>query len=685
MDLTTPVSALPTVRGSVVLGLERLGIRTTRDLLFHFPHRHEDRRAITPISDVTPGAKVVIRGVLQDVRTERSFRRYRKGTRPVVETRARIADDSGGLPVRWLHQRYLEATYPSGTKVYLAGSVREDGELVAPEVERAREGHDPLHLGRLVPFYPETAGVTSRMVRYLVSRVLPLTGELREYLPASTREEEGLVDFPTAVRHIHFPRNEASLVEARSRLSFDELFLLQLAALARRAARRSETARSLQVSEETVADAIRLLPFALTPSQVEALRAILQDVAKTAPMVRLLAGDVGSGKTVVAGLAALAVARTHGQAALLAPTEILAQQHAATLTELLGPAGLRVGLLTAATPSVQRAACSVQVARGEMDLVVGTHALLHAPLRFRNLALVIVDEQHRFGVRERGELAVRGPSGESPHFLSLSATPIPRTLQLTAYGDVDVSPLEPRPGQRTTRTEVVTPETRNTMYATVKNRIAAGGQVFVVCPRVEDDPADDRKSVEAEYKRLQRDLFREARIGRLHGKMRPEEKAGVIGGFRSHALDLLVASTVVEVGVDIPNADTLLVEGAEHYGLATLHQLRGRVGRRGQDAVCFLATETTDQAALQRLRVLVRTSNGLEIAEEDLQRRGPGETYGVRQHGGVVLKVASLTDVNFLLRVRAAAEKLVEASPDLQAAPLLAARVRQLNVTTHFE
>lgn len=706
MDLRTPVTALPTVRGTVTRGLERLGIRTVRDLLFHFPRRHDDRRVMTPIADVQPGQTCVVRGVLTEMHAERSFRRYRKGVRPIVVTTGRLLDATGTLSVRWFSQHYLEKTYPAGTEVFLAGTVNDEGELIAPEVERVNRDRLPVHVGRLVPVYPETEGVSSRMLRYLLSRALPLTATLREYLPWSTKEAEGLSDFSSAVAQMHFPDDDASLARARERLAFDELFVLQLAALVRKAARRAETAQALSVSEAVVADAIGALPFSLTASQTTALKAICADVAQSLPMARLLAGDVGSGKTVVAGLAALAVARQGGQAAFLAPTEILAQQHALSLRELLGSAGLSLGLLTASTPPEERETIAEGVAAGTCSLVVGTHAILHADLPFRSLVFVVVDEQHRFGVLQRGELTRRGPHGTTPHFLSLSATPIPRTLQFTAYGDVDVSPLDPRPNQRPVRTEIISPLARNTMYASLHNRIVAGGQVFVVCPRVEavpeephrpreafaewdgEEKADTRaemKSVEAEYKRLKQDLFPEARIERLHGKMRSGEKARILAAFRAQEIDLLVASTVIEVGVDIPNADTLLVEGAERFGLATLHQLRGRVGRRGQDAVCFLATEAADASVLERLHVLVRTTNGLEIAEADLQRRGPGEMYGTRQHGGVTLKVASVADIPFLLRVRKAAERLLAEDAALASAELVAARVRQLNVTTHFE
>lgn len=639
-----------------------------------------------PLAEVRPGMKnVVVRGVLEDMKTEQSFRRFRSGPRPVVVTSARLVADSARVSARWFHQRYLDRTYPSGTEVYLVGSTDDEGRLLAPEVERVRADHPSVHVGRLVPVYPETAGVSSRMLRYLMDRVLPLTASLREYLPSSLVGAEGLLPFPEAVAQFHFPDDDAALKRARERLSFDELFLLQLAALVRRAARRAEHAPALPVRKEQVDDALRGLPFVLTSSQHAALKVTLRDLSRPVPMVRLLAGDVGSGKTVVAGLAALAVTRAGGQTALLAPTEILAQQHADTLRSFLEVGGCRVACLTSSTSAGEREQLATRVAAGTIDILVGTHALLHTPPAFPNLCLVVVDEQHRFGVIQRGELTAPGPSGQTPHFLSLSATPIPRTLQLTAYGDVDVSSLDPRPEQRTIRTEIITPEQRNTMYATLQNRIAVGGQVFVVCPRVEESPEDDRKSVEAEYRRLREELFRGARIAKLHGKMRSEEKLEVLKNFRERNVDLLVASTVIEVGVDIPNADTLMVEGSEHFGLATLHQLRGRVGRRGQDAVCFLVTETDDLDALSRLDVLLRARNGLEIAEEDLRRRGPGEVYGTRQHGGVTLKVASLADVQFLLRVRAAAERLLTADTVLSTAPILAARIRQLNVNTHFE
>jgi ATP-dependent DNA helicase RecG len=401
-------------------------------------------------------------------------------------------------------------------------------------------------------------------------------------------------------------------------------------------------------------------------------------------MNRLIAGDVGSGKTVIAGLAALTTARAGAQSALVAPTEILASQHAETLSRLFGESGLRVALLTGSLEARERAMVLRSMRAGGGDCLVGTHALFHADLRFPNLALIVVDEQHRFGVEQRAELTRLGAGGKTPHFLSLTATPIPRTLQLTAYGDVDVTLLTPRPGQQPVRTEIVAPDMRNTVYAALANHMRAGEQVFVICPRVEEGE-EEMRSVVTEFERLRTEVFPRFRVGMLHGKMSSQEKQETLGKFRRREIDVLVASSVVEVGVDIPNAAALLIEGAERFGLAQLHQFRGRVGRRGQVAVCYLASTSGVPEALDRLRVLERSTNGLEIAEEDLTRRGAGEIYGTRQSGGARLRVATITDVSFLLNVRRAAETLLERDPRLTAAPLLARRIAQLNVTTHFE
>lgn len=691
MDLNTPVKNYPAVNETVERGLERLRIKKARQLLFYFPKGYEDRRKITKVSEATPGTQGVFEGRLKKVSSSAAFRRFGGKTKRMLVTKAVFEDDSGELPVVWFYQRFIERQYPSGSQVFLAGKpVTEQKKLilVSPEVERILPGKIFVHSKRIVPFYPETEGVSSRFLRYLIFRSLDLTKNLVEYLPERTREEEQLFTIGAAVRGIHFPDSQEELELSRKRLAFDELFILQLAALVRKKERTKEKSVRIETRENDLDEAKENLPFPLTSSQKIAVGEILRDFKSGIPMNRLLAGDVGSGKTVVAGLAALAVKKSGAQSALVAPTEILAQQHAASLSNLFSKSGLRVALLTGSFKKREKAAVLEKVSEGGIDLLVGTHALFHAQLSFEKLGLVIVDEQHRFGVEQRDELTKNGPDGLVPHFLSLTATPIPRTLQLTAYGDVDVTMLESRPGQQTVQTEVVTAECREIVYELLRKRMRSGEQVFVICPRVEEvdsEEGEEIKSVQSEYNNLSKKIFSELKGGMLHGKLPSDEKIDILEKFRSGNIDYLVASSVVEVGVDIPKATALLIEGADRFGLAQLHQFRGRVGRRGQKAVCYLKSASDDPKAIERLKVMENNNDGLKIAEEDLRRRGAGEIYGTRQSGGVKLRVANITDVPFLLKVRKAAENLLERDPALQTAELLNKRIRQLNVTTHFE
>jgi len=690
MDLNSAVSNLPAVNPNVSQGLERLGIKKVRDLLFYFPARHEDRRVISKISESVPGTACVLRGKMEKVSAQSTFRRQGARAKRVLITHAVLRDESGEMPLVWFHQKFIEKNYPSGTNVYVVGTptLGEKGiAIVAPEVERIIEGKAPVHTARLVPVYSETAGVTSRFLRYLISRSLPLTENLIDYLPSETQEEEQLLTFAQAIHNIHFPESEEKLFESRKRLSFDELFILQLAALARKKERMKEKGVGIIFSEEKLEKMKKSLPFSLTFSQEEAIKKIIEDLKCGIPMNRLVAGDVGSGKTIVAGLAAFSVYLSGAQAALVAPTEILATQHAEGLQKFFSEGGMKISLLTGSIKQKERDNIFKQVESGKIDLLVGTHALFHSRLKFKKLGLIIVDEQHRFGVDQRDELTKKGEEGKVPHFLSLTATPIPRTLQLTAYGDVDVTMLDSRPGQKIVRTEVIPPEGSRQVYEFLAGLMKKDEQVFVICPRVEmsENPDDEVKSVITEYENLSKIIFPDFKVGMVHGKLSADEKNKVLEKFRDGKLNMLVASSVVEVGVDIPGATALLIEGAERFGLAQLHQFRGRVGRRGQDAVCYLASSSDDPQALSRLNVLVANNDGLKIAEEDLKRRGAGEIYGTRQSGGVKLKIANITDVPFLLRVRKAAERLLERDPKLKSAELIHKRIRQLNVTTHFE
>jgi ATP-dependent DNA helicase RecG len=690
MTLDYPVARLPAVNPKVAQGLERLGIKKIRDLLFYFPSRHEDRRVISKISEIVPGTSCVLKGKMEKVSAQSTFRRHGARAKRVLITNAVLRDESGEMPLVWFHQKFIEKNYPSGTNVYVVGTptLGDKGiAIVAPEVERIIEGKEPVHTARLVPVYSETEGVTSRFLRYLMSRSLPLTENLVDYLPSKTREEEQLLSFAQAIRNLHFPASEEELFESRKRLAFDELFILQLAALVRKKERMQEKSTEINFAEKKLEEMKKNLPFSLTPSQNEALKKIIEDLKCGVPMNRLVAGDVGSGKTIVAGLSAFSVYLSGGQAALVAPTEILAVQHTEGLQKFFSVGGMKIALLTGSTKPKERENIFQQVEAGEINLLVGTHALFHSRLKFKKLGLIIVDEQHRFGVDQRDELTKKGTDGQVPHFLSLTATPIPRTLQLTAYGDVDVTMLDPRPDQRIVKTEVISPEGSRQIYESLAERMKKGEQVFVICPRVEvsDNPDDEVKSVILEYENLRTIIFPDFKIGMVHGKLPADEKKKVLEEFREGKLDMLVASSVVEVGVDIPGATALLIEGAERFGLAQLHQFRGRVGRRGQEAICYLASSSNDPQALSRLNVLAENNDGLKIAEEDLKRRGAGEIYGTRQSGGVKLKIANITDVPFLLRVRKAAERLLERDPKLKSADLINKRIRQLNVTTHFE
>jgi ATP-dependent DNA helicase RecG len=690
MDLNTQVGNLPAVNDKVVAGLRRLGIKNLRQLLFYFPNRHEDRRVISNVRDVVIGKQCVLQGKIIKISGEATFRKRHGRAKQVLITKALFQDESGSIPLVWFHQRFIEKNFPKGTEVVLVGTPSEGDSgisIISPEAEKITTLHPPVHAVRFTPIYSETENVSSRFLRYLVMRALPLTPKLIDYLPETTREEEGLFSFSDAIKGIHFPDSFEELTSSRKRLAFDELFILQSASLVRKKERLQEIGIKLKMSEEKIKVATKKLPFILTSSQEEAIKQIAGDIATAVPMNRLVAGDVGSGKTVVAGMAALIAKENGAQTALVAPTEILATQHAEGLAKIFEPMGLRVALLTGSLRVSERNAVADGVFSGEIDLLVGTHALFHADLNFRKLGLVVVDEQHRFGVDQRDELVKGGEGQPTPHFLSLTATPIPRTLQLTAYGDVDVTPLDSRPGQQVVKTEVVPPDRRDEVYRLLADRMKNKEQVFVICPRVEevDDEEDDTKSVITEYKKLMSVVFPDFRVGMVHGKLPSDEKRQILTDFRDGKLDLLVASSVVEVGVDIPNATALLIEGAERFGLAQLHQFRGRVGRRGQEAVCYLASESQDDVVLSRLTILENLSNGLQIAEEDLKRRGAGEIYGTRQSGGVKLKVANIADVPFLLNVRKAAEKLLDRDPELKTADLIKKRIAQLNVTTHFE
>jgi ATP-dependent DNA helicase RecG len=634
--------------------LRSLGIETVGDLLEHLPFRAEQRDA-KRIAELVPGEEATIVAEVRRI-GKRSARRRRM---TLVE--ATLADETGAVKATWFNQPWLVDRYPPGSRLVVFG--RYDGRQRFTPRETHAAGD--VAVEGMVAAYPATKGIDSRRIRELVHAERAHVHDVVEPLPARLRAAERLADRPAAIAAIHFPEDEGDAEEARRRLAFEELFLLELALAARKRARR-EAARAIPLPADgsLVEGWLQSLPFEPTGDQRAAFAEIDADIATERPMQRLLMGEVGSGKTVVALHAMLRAVENGHQAALMAPTETLAEQHLATLDRLLG--GLvPIALLTGSTPPARRREVLGRLAAGELGLVVGTHALIEPAVEFRSLALYVVDEQHRFGVRQRAALDKKAPEGRIPHALHMTATPIPRTLALTVYGDLDTTTIRELPaGRKPVQTYVVDGErARARAYERIREEIAKGRQCFVVCPLVEESEALQAKAATLEAERLQRTEFRDHRVALIHGQMPAKEKQAAMAAFAAGEADVLVATSVIEVGIDVPNATVMLIEEAERYGISQLHQLRGRVGRGGHESLCILFGSPQNP----RLAALADERDGFRLAEIDLQLRGAGEILGTRQHGLPEFKVARLPeDGELLVRVRAHAERLLAADPRLE-------------------
>ncbi|MBC7226610.1 MAG: ATP-dependent DNA helicase RecG [Thermoflexales bacterium] len=674
--LKAPLTAIRGVGAKQAERLARLGLRTIRDVLYFFPRRYDDYSCLKPINRLEYGEDVTIIARVWEAGTRES----RSGM-PIFK--AILTDGTGFIEATWFNQPFLSERIRPGQQIVVSGRVEEYlGHLcfTSPEWEPLKP--ELLHTGRLVPVYPLTEGISAKWLRDMVHRTVEYWApRLPDHLPPSLREEYGLVDLSTALQQAHFPDDRKALEKARYRLAFDELFIFQLGVLRQRYLWRSVPGQPLPVDRATLEALLQSLPFPLTGAQRRALEHIVSDLASSYPMNRLLQGDVGSGKTVVAAVAmALAVA-AGAQAALMAPTEILAEQHYRTLSVLFArfpgrPIHLR--LLTGSVTGAERETVYSGLADGSVDVVVGTHALIQESVSFRNLALVVIDEQHRFGVRQRAALRQKG---YNPHLLVMTATPIPRSLQLTLWGHLDVSVIdEMPPGRQPITTRVIMPRERERAYAFVRSQVAKGRQAFIICPLVEESEKIEAKAAVEEYERLKREVFPDLRLGLLHGRMKGEEKDAVMSAFARGELDILVATSVVEVGIDVPNATVMLVEGAERFGLAQLHQFRGRVGRGEHPSYCLLVAESASAEAEERLRAVEATTDGFVLAQKDLELRGPGEFLGTRQSGLPDLKMASIADLRLLERVREAAARFLETDPSLENPEhrLLARRVMDL-------
>ena len=666
--LAEPVE-LPGKAGKALAGL---GIETVGDLIEHLPHAHRDRRDVRLAGELGVGEEATVAATVRSVTVKPMRDRRRK------RVEARVFDESGPLVAVWFNQPWIARQLGEGAGVLLHGKLRRRGELWVTEHELLGGGEAPVHTVGLVPVHPASEGITAARLRQLVWDHYRAVYDAVEPLPGRLRARERLCERPAALSAAHFPDREEDERDARRRLAFEELFLVQLAVAGRRRSRREgRRARPLE-GRGSVVDSWRTsLPFELTGDQVRAIAEIDADLAGGRPMQRLLMGEVGTGKTAVALAAMLRAVENGAQAALMAPTETLAEQHHRTLDGLLG-GSLPVELLTGSTSAARRRDLLGRLADGQLQLVVGTHALIEETVEFRDLALVVVDEQHRFGVRQRAALDAKAPEivgahpaapGASarrfaPHALHMTATPIPRTLSLTAYGDLDATVLRELPrGRRPVETHVVDgARARARAYERIREEIAAGRQCFVVCPLVEESEALQAKAATAEFERLRAGEFRDLRVELIHGQLPSKQKAAAMEAFAAGEADVLVATSVVEVGIDVPNATVMLIEAAERYGLSQLHQLRGRVGRGSHQSLCILFGDPK----LPRLEAIANESDGFRLAEIDLELRGAGDVLGTRQHGLPEFRVARLPeDTELLVRARDRADEIVVSDPAL--------------------
>jgi ATP-dependent DNA helicase RecG len=650
MNLATSLQKIKGVGPKTAEAFAAAGLFDAGDLIRFLPRKHDDFSESVAIADIHPG-KATIKARCEKIAT----RPVRRGLRITTAT---LADGTGKIQAVWFNQPYRETQLKSGDEFYFSGEFEfsyNRYQLTNPSAEKVSDM--PVQTDRLLPVYRAIKGLKSQLVRKILAELRPLITMLPETLPENIVKDEKLLSRADALVGMHFPRTAEDVARARERLAYEELFHLLLAAQLNKQSNAKLTGWHIPFDQSVVGRFVGELPFELTNAQRRAAWDIVQDFERKTPMNRLLQGDVGSGKTVVAGLAARQAAHAGFQTAIMAPTEILAGQHAETLSQLLSSHGVSVGLLTGSVKGEARKVIYSQIASGDVDVVVGTHALIQEALQFHKLGFVVIDEQHRFGVKQRQELLKK--SEHMPHLLAMTATPIPRSLALTVYGELDVSILNELPkGRQPIATKIWSPNSRAQLYEKIDTELSAGRQAYVICRLIDENPENEAKSVQTEYARLQKSVFRHRRIGLLHGKLKPEEKDAVMRQFATGDLDILVSTTVVEVGVDVPNATVMMIENADKFGLSQLHQLRGRVGRGQYQSYCYLVMSDSSKPS-QRLREIEKSTDGFYLAEVDLKLRGPGEIYGRAQHGTLNLQIATLADTKLIARASRKAKQFV--------------------------
>ncbi len=677
MNLDTSIETLPATSGITVHRLQSLGINTYNDLLNYFPFRYDNYSLISPISKIQEGEIATIKGIIKKVENIYT----KKGTRI---QKVKLEDESGSIDLTWYNQPFLVRVLHVGEGLSVAGSVKTFGSslvLQPQEYEPLKNlSQETIHTGRIVPVYSEKKGLSSKTIRTKIHYVIQNVPKIDEIYPPEIISFNKLVNQTSAYINIHFPSDFTVAKHARDRLAFDELFVIQLSAAYVRAGWQQEKVKNkFQYTDKMKSDLqilIKSLPYQLTQAQVKSLTEIIDDLKQPKPMNRFLEGEVGSGKTVVAAIACYLCKLNGFKSLFMAPTEILAQQHYRTIRELFATLPeIKTVLLTSSTKPSSKDLASANV-------VIGTHALIQKDLEFKKVGLVIVDEQHRFGVRQRAMLKEKAMN---PHLLTMTATPIPRTVLLTLYGELDLSIIDEMPhGRIPIRTFLVPKEKRQSGYLWIRDQVKKmKSQVFVICPLIEESEVETMESLKAakkEFLFLSSEIFPDLRVGLLHGRLKSKEKENVMNDFKDNKFDILVSTSVVEVGIDIPNATIILIEGADRFGLAQLHQLRGRVGRGKKQSYCLLFTEGEDERTTKRLQFFCHTQSGIRLAEYDLKLRGPGDIYGTKQHGYLDLKVASLSDISLINRTKRAVTYFMNTYPDISAYPQIQHRLEEVRI-----
>lgn len=685
LKLDSPIGDLGRLAKAMSKRLKKLGLETCEDLLFYFPFRYEDLSVLKPIAELELGTVASLRGRIEVIKN------FRSPVKRMMVTEAVISDPSGQIKAIWFNQPYLTKVLKQGLEVFLAGKIESPyytKQVTNPSYEMAGTGA-PTHTGRIVPIYSLTSDLSQKQLRAVAKTVIPLSYEVKDWLPERILSKYELPAIGPALRSIHFPASMVEAEKARERLKFDEVFLIQLQLHQLRHFAKVEKAPEIKFQEAETKAFVAGLPFPLTDDQRKSAWQILQDMGSGRPMNRLLQGEVGSGKTVTGAIAVYNTALNGFQSLLMAPTEILAKQHFLTAQKFLP--SLKVCLLTHSeqvvsdSGKITRAKLLNRIRLADVDLVIGTHALIQEDVSCGKLGLAIVDEQHRFGVQQRKILTQKNNLGLTPHLLSMTATPIPRTLALTWYSDLDLSEIRQLPkGRKAIVTQVVAENQRARTYELVREQIAAGRQAYVICPLIDHSDKLGVKAVTVEKTALEK-VFPEFKIGLLHGRLKSADKEDVMAKFKAGEYQVLVATSVIEVGVDVPNASVMMIEGAERFGLSQLHQIRGRVGRGEHQSYCYLFPSETAPTTLARLAALATCQDGFELAQKDLELRGPGELYGTRQSGLPELKLTEFDDYVTIKKAQSEAKELIDADPGLDSVPFLKDKISSALSKVHLE